>query len=178
MSWTVEHFDHLLWYLNAEPRPKGLLEDKLGEEHAPTALCPSGGDAAKGVSLDSLIDYLETEIKEKDLRRRAELERRGVPLEEVVCGYGMSGMPALDAYIAALVGALRDFPYHKLNGGQEAGAWVRDEVVAPVFNGRWHFYSNQKVRGFTLQGLVEVLCEDKDRSLLPRLRIAKIAGGF
>eukprot|EP00971_Amphidinium_carterae_P126538 2507004-Amphidinium_carterae.1 len=122
------------------------------------------GDAAKGVSLDSLIDYLETEIKEKDLRRRAELarisaytinllqhgwydwisseavllsskygvdmkfavptraaakERRGVPLEEVVCGYGMSGMPALDAYIAALVGALRDFPYHKLNGGQD-----------------------------------------------------------
>mmetsp|Transcript_19243 Transcript_19243/g.34854 ORF Transcript_19243/g.34854 Transcript_19243/m.34854 type:complete len:180 (-) Transcript_19243:89-628(-) len=179
MSWNVEHFDHLLWYLNAEPRPKGLLESKLGEKYSPIALCPSSsGDGTKGFPLDALIDYLEKEIKEKDLHRRAALERQGVPLEDVVAGYGMRGMEALDAYISALIGAVRDFPYHKLNGGQEAGAWVRDEVVAPVFKGHWRFYSNQKARGFTLEGLLAVLSEDKERSLLGRLRIAKLAGGF
>ena len=75
-------------------------------------------------------------------------------------GHGEEGQAAIDAYVSELVAALRDFPYERLGGNsREAGAWVRDEIVAPCFKGRWEFYSNRKRGGgFDLPALEQMLC--------------------
>jgi len=173
--------EHLIWYLNAKPRPKGELEAKLGDSCSPMKLCPGSRkvEAAGAEKLDTLIAYVQAEVDEKDLRARASMvQHRIIALEDVCLGHGKSGQAALDDYVEELVAALRDFPYHRLRGGKEVGTWVRDEVVAPVFKGHWDFYSNRKRVGFSLDGLVEALCSEKESSLLHRLQYAKLAGGL
>lgn len=107
------------------------------------------------ISLSTLIGWLETEAMEKELRARAgayqQLEHEAAAdasLGGLLHGHGLEGQPALDAYVSDIVAALRDFPYEKLSKGREAGAWVRDEVIAPTFKGHWDFYSNRKRLGY------------------------------
>eukprot|EP00403_Amphidinium_massartii_P035264 CAMPEP_0178438156 /NCGR_PEP_ID=MMETSP0689_2-20121128/35423_1 /TAXON_ID=160604 /ORGANISM="Amphidinium massartii, Strain CS-259" /LENGTH=247 /DNA_ID=CAMNT_0020060501 /DNA_START=62 /DNA_END=802 /DNA_ORIENTATION=- len=137
-DWTDQHLEHLIWYLNAKPRPKGELEAKLGDSCSPMKLCPGSRkvEAAGAEKLDTLIAYVQAEVDEKDLRARASMvQHRIIALEDVCLGHGKSGQAALDDYVEELVAALRDFPYHRLRGGKEVGTWVRDEVVAAGIQG-------------------------------------------
>lgn len=138
------------------------------------------------VKLDLLISYLEEEVMEKELQQRAlavptmplpgadpAVASEGSPL----VGHGLVGQAALDAYVSELVTFLRDFPYERLEGGREAGAWVRDDVVAPNFRGRWDFYSNKKQgAGFDLAALEHTLCGEN--MLLDRLRYSRLKAGI
>ena len=72
---------------------------------------------------------------------------------------------------------MRDFPYERLAGGREAYTWVRDDIVAPSFKGRWDFYSNRKRGvGFDLPALEHLLCGEN--MLLDKLRHARHAAGL
>merc|ERR1711924_230687 len=139
------------------------------------------GNETQNVELNLMINYLEEEVRDKELKpgmpggSRAEVAR--ISGGENLSGHGLEGQAALDAYISELVAALRDFPYHRLRAGREAGAWVRDEVIAPIFKGHWDFYSNRK-RGvvFDLVALENILCGQN--MLLVRLRHAQNAANL
>ena len=83
----------------------------------------------------------------------------------------IAGQAALDSYVAQIVAALRDFPFLKLPGGRQAGPWVRDSLVAPLFDGFWDFYTNRKLSGFTLQEFY-LLLEGRNM-LIDRLKYAR-----
>jgi len=250
-EWTEEQFDHLLWYLTAEERPVGGLEQEHGEAYAPAELlrrhtaqasasafappgraagaaveasatglaagaagaagdaeatATSGGEASArtphqqepaapsdraaaggglaeaveapppSVKLELLITFLEGEVEDKELRQRA-TACTGTGDAEVLFGHNMSGQDALDAYISEIVTMIRDFPFDRLEGGREAGAWVRDEVVAPHFRGRWNFYSNKKHgAGFDLPAWEHLL--NGENMLLDSLRYARLKVGL
>eukprot|EP00931_Biecheleriopsis_adriatica_P046555 TRINITY_DN26750_c0_g1_i2.p1 TRINITY_DN26750_c0_g1~~TRINITY_DN26750_c0_g1_i2.p1 ORF type:complete len:229 (-),score=56.32 TRINITY_DN26750_c0_g1_i2:21-707(-) len=134
----------------------------------------------EAINLSRLIEYLEEEVKEKELPQRSQAwllaRERGDSLDGFLHGRGLEGQPALDAYVSELVARLRDFPYMSLPAGREAGAWVRDELVAPCFAGRWDFYSNRKEIGFDLNEFSEALCGTN--MLLDRLRFDRQAAGM
>ena len=140
---------------------------------------PSGDDETSlpPVRLALLIEYLEAEVKDKELRSRAAAWHDSPQPDELLRGaQGLVGQEALDVYVAELVARLRDFPYNRLEGGGEVGAWVRDVLLAPSFRGRWDFYSNKKVEaGFDLPSLEHILC-GRDQ-ILDRLRYAKFVTG-
>ena len=140
---------------------------------------PTGTDekCLSPVRLALLIEYLETEVKDKELRGRAIAWHDSQQRDELVRGaQGLVGQEALDVYVSELVARLRDFPYKHLEGGGIVGAWVRDELLAPLFRGRWNFYSNRKVNaGFDLPSLVHILCGQNQ--ILDRLRYAKVYTG-
>jgi len=179
MGWTEEMFQHLLWYVTTEPTPQGYLERECGPEFSPCALyvprekeVPSTGNV---VSLSLLINYLEEEVTHKDLRARAEAFKAGSDEVGLLRGHGLQGQEALDTYISELVARIRDFPYDKLQGGKEAGAWVRDDVVAPRFRGLWSFYTNKKLQchDVDLAALEHLLCGEN--MLLDSLRYVQHA---
>ena len=63
-------------------------------------------------------------------------------------------------------------PFLQLAGGRAAGSWIRDELVAPVFDGHWDFYSNRKINnGFDLNEFYLLL--DGENMLIQRLRYAR-----
>ena len=140
---------------------------------------PTGTDekCLSPVRLALLIEYLEAEIKDKELRRRAIAWHDSLQRDELVRGaQGLVGQEALDVYVSELVARLRDFPYNHLEDGGEVGMWVRDVLLAPSFRGRWDFYENQKVdMGFDLPSLVHILCGRNQ--ILDRLRYAKVYTG-
>lgn len=153
------------------------------EASASTAAATAVGAAAtanaaasdKGVDLSMLIGYLEAEVAEKELKARAaafnKLETEGLDTtscDGLLVGHSLEGQAALDAYISELIAAVRDFPYDKLSKGREAGAWVRDEVIAPTFKGYWDFYSNRKRAGFDLPALHHLF--SGENMLLDKLR--------
>ena len=97
---------------------------------------PSGEDETSlpPARLASLIAYLEDEVKDKDLRSRGRAWHDSPQPDELLRGAdGLVGQEALDVYVAELVARLRDFPYNRLEGGGEVGAWVRDVLLAPSF---------------------------------------------
>mmetsp|Transcript_39070 Transcript_39070/g.72783 ORF Transcript_39070/g.72783 Transcript_39070/m.72783 type:complete len:165 (-) Transcript_39070:92-586(-) len=128
--------------------------------------------------LNVLIEYLEDEVKDKDLKRRAEAWWQATQNKrEVEPGilrtFTLEGQEALDAYVGNIVARLRDFPFMSLQGGRETGCWVRDQLIAPLFDGHWDFYSNQKINeGFNLREFY-LLLEGKNM-LLERLRHARM----
>ena len=239
MAWTEDDFEKLLWYVTAEPTPKGYLEQGSGIFFSPSAAYASllegargggnraranaawvdiftspssyfagidataaraagdgavpgvglaaeaGAGAASGddetslppARLATLIAYLEDEVEDKDLRSRGRAWHDSPQPDELLRGAdGLVGQEALDVYVAELVARLRDFPYHRLEGGGEVGAWVRDVLLVPSFRGRWDFYNNKKAgAGFDLPSLAHVLC-DQDQ-ILDRLRYALVYTG-
>ena len=70
---------------------------------------------------------------------------------------GCEGPEAMDLYVSWIVAALRDFPYLSMPEGRDAGIWIRDEVIAKVFEERWDFYNNKRLQGFDLEEFYEVL---------------------
>ena len=82
-----------------------------------------------------------------------------------------AGQAAMDHYVSQIVAALRDFPFLQLDGGRQQGHWVRDVLVAPLFDGYWDFYSNRKVSGFNLQEFYLLLAGPG--MLLERLKHAR-----
>mmetsp|Transcript_55729 Transcript_55729/g.125677 ORF Transcript_55729/g.125677 Transcript_55729/m.125677 type:complete len:206 (-) Transcript_55729:80-697(-) len=202
MAWDEATFEHLLWYVTAESRPRGELETRFGSAFSPVAILESQSVSHRGLEepaapgrpkdeaepaaepepptaeLGAMIEWLEEEVAHKALRQRAArvaAADAGVLEEEgLLAGNDLEGQAAVDAYVSELVAALRDFPYNRLQGGQEAGSWVRDEVIAPNFRGRWNFYSNRKCgQGFDLPALDHLLCGEN--MLLDRLRYARRA---
>jgi len=189
--WTEEQFEHLLWYTTSNPTPVGDQEVKFGQQFNPHVVFGAKSDPpgttesnedAQGakeeegetIQLDVLIAYLEEEVADKDLCVRVDALRGDGPFaESLLAGYGLHGQDAVDRYVLDLVQKLKEFPYLRLPGGREAGTWVRDDMVAPCFKGRWKFYSNQKEQGFDLPTLVRTLTGEN--GLLDRLYYAKRA---
>merc|ERR1740121_1526504 len=144
-----------------------------GDEAGKAAAAEPGQEPSKAViKLEVLINFLEEEVEDKELRKRA-AECKHPGDTEVLFGHGLDGQAALDAYVSELVTMIRDFPFDRLEGGKEAGAWVRDEVVAPHFRGRWNFYSNKKHgAGFDMPALDNML--NGENRLLASLRFARL----
>lgn len=133
------------------------------------------GRPALTVKLEVLISFLEQEVADKEFRQRADAFGSGD--DSTLYGHALEGQEALDAYVSQLVTIIRDFPYDRLEGGREAGAWVRDEVVAPNFRGRWNFYSNKKHgAGFDLKALDSMLTGQN--MLLDKLRYARLSASL
>mmetsp|Transcript_97795 Transcript_97795/g.188643 ORF Transcript_97795/g.188643 Transcript_97795/m.188643 type:complete len:204 (+) Transcript_97795:62-673(+) len=190
-TWTEEQFEHLLWYTTSNPTPVGELERNFGQQYNPYELFSAKNDPSNAtessnansqgareeeeevIRLDVLIAYVEEEIADKELCVRAAdaLRGDGPFADSLLAGNGVYGQEAVDRYVFQLVQKLKEFPYLRLLGGREAGTWVRDELVAPCFTGRWKFYSNQKLRGFDLPALVKTLTSEN--GLLDRLYYAK-----
>eukprot|EP00439_Symbiodinium_sp_Y106_P062857 s3765_g9.t1 len=179
--------EHLAWYLTSRPTPIGRLEEEFGHEQRPEKQYArlhelrrarvGPADATNSIDLGQLIDYLEAELYDKQLKERAEQYEaavrsgRAIP-EGAVYSYQLEGQAALDAYVSQIVAAVRDFPFLQLAGGRVAGRWIRDELVAPVFDGHWDFYSNRKINdGFDLNQFYLLL--DGENMLIQRLRYAR-----
>ncbi|CAK9025650.1 unnamed protein product [Durusdinium trenchii] len=130
---------------------------------------------ASGVDINTLIEYLDEEVNDKCLKARVQAVQavQGQKLGPDAKATGLfrpdsEGQEAVDAYVSEIVAALRDFPYLRLPEGREAGSWIRDEIVAPVFQERWDFYNNKKLQGFNLDQLYMLL--SGKNMLLDRLR--------
>ncbi|CAE7301506.1 hypothetical protein AK812_SmicGene32109 [Symbiodinium microadriaticum] len=179
--------EHLAWYLTSRPTPIGRLEAEFGHEQCPEKQYSrlhelrrsrvGAADSTNSIDLGQLIDYLEAELYDKDLKERAEAYEdavrsgRAIP-EFTLYSYQLEGQAALDAYVSQIVAAVRDFPFLQLAGGRAAGSWIRDELVAPVFDGHWDFYSNRKINnGFDLNEFYLLL--DGENMLIQRLRYAR-----
>lgn len=113
--------------------------------------------------LDILIDWLVEEVEDKQLKERA-AKWRGVKVKNptgrgsgLLKRRGCEGPEAMDLYVSWIVAALRDFPYLSMPEGRDAGIWIRDEVIAKVFEERWDFYNNKRLQGFDLEEFYEVL---------------------
>ena len=129
--------------------PSEIAEDeKKGTEHG----------------LDMLIEYLAEEMRDKQLEKRAarwkEMKPKncdGPEARELLKRLDCAGTEALDAYVSWIVAALRDFPYLAMPEGREAGIFIRDELIAKVFEDHWDFYNNKKRKGFDLDEFYEAL---------------------
>jgi hypothetical protein len=83
-------------------------------------------------------------------------------------GNGLEGQEAVDAYVAQLMARIKGFPYKHIDEDPTVGAFVRDEVIAPIFKGKWELYSNEKYgAGLDLPELYRLLCGEN--MLLERL---------
>lgn len=175
-------FRHLSWYLTTRPTPQGgqaaygirpaaMPKTPRAPEAAPEpTAAPHAPPApqASGYDLGILIQYLDTEINDKELGERAAQWRHD---PEVLKRRTCEGSEAMDAYVYEIVAALRDFPYLNIREGREAGCWIRDEVVASMFRGHWDFYNNRKLAGFNLEEFHQLL--SGQNMLLDRLRHAR-----
>lgn len=133
---------------NAEPNEVPKEDEKKGTEHG----------------LDMLIEYLAEEMRDKQLEKRAarwremKLKNCDDPeARELLKRLDCAGTEALDAYVSWIVAALRDFPYLAMPEGREAGIFIRDELIAKVFEDHWDFYNNKKRKGFDLDEFYEAL---------------------
>eukprot|EP00928_Gymnodinium_smaydae_P056133 TRINITY_DN39560_c0_g1_i1.p1 TRINITY_DN39560_c0_g1~~TRINITY_DN39560_c0_g1_i1.p1 ORF type:complete len:229 (+),score=50.03 TRINITY_DN39560_c0_g1_i1:81-689(+) len=164
--------EHLLWYCSSGEPPRadgealgfGIAPPNVDRSTQNAAERPSAEEGASTsaakkddrVSLDLLIDYLEMEVATRALRRRAAAAQRG---ENHGLVEGLQSQRVIDAYVSQLVTRVRAFPYHRLAKDRRVGAWVRDDVIAPVFQGCWDFYANRKCgNGLDLHGLARLLC--------------------
>jgi hypothetical protein len=187
---TEDTFQHLFWYLNCVPCPRGKLEVSFGPAFSPRALydelaasntatlqATAASNTAtlqatrNTVRLATLINYVEEEIRHKEFKRRVKFwQASGCQDTRVLVGCNCNGQDAIDAYVSQLVAALRDFPYTELRT-RHLGILIRDEVVAPCFQGRWNFYNNKKVgEGFSLESLVAMFYTLVDRLRKHELR--------
>ena len=111
-----------------------------------------------------LIEYLENESSRLQLHQRAALDGKNGDIH----ANATQEEEDVDAYVGQLVAALRDFPFHRMTAGRTAGAWVRDEVIAPVFHGRWDFYNNTKASGYDFKTMEHML--NGQNMLIAKLR--------
>eukprot|EP00933_Yihiella_yeosuensis_P024443 TRINITY_DN18952_c0_g1_i1.p1 TRINITY_DN18952_c0_g1~~TRINITY_DN18952_c0_g1_i1.p1 ORF type:complete len:245 (-),score=46.12 TRINITY_DN18952_c0_g1_i1:130-864(-) len=175
---------HPAWNNYLSGRPSDLMQREGGpSDEAVEEAVEETVAEANIVNLDMLIEYLVKEVEEKELKERADAAavvaaaRRSENGSDVTLGgtlarAGLQGQLALDTYVAELVSSIRDFPYLNLRGGREAGKWVRDEIVAPCFEGYWDFYANRKEgEDMSLLDLYTLLCGEG--MLLERLRYAR-----
>ena len=141
-----------------------LVQEKKPEEKLP---------------LQSLISFLEEEVRNAQIKERASFcaGRGAGPQMELdpsvwfrQCD-GLRGTAALDMYVTEIVSIVRAFPYDGLSENRAVGSYVRDEIVAPCFKGRWDFYSNRKRAGFDPISFEQMMCGQNQ--LLDRLKHAQ-----
>ena len=179
--------------------PPAVVQDAAQEERGPAAAraeaaspthdrtaAPEAAPAAEEDKpqgkwpLQSLISFLEEEVRNAQIKERASFAtanaaRRQAGLDPSVWFRqrdGLRGQAALDMYVKDIVAIVRDFPYHGLSESREICGYVRDEIVAPCFKGRWDFYTNRKRAGFDPISLEQMLCGQNQ--LLDRLKHAQV----
>lgn len=119
-----------------------------------------------------LIAWLEDEHKDRQLKRRALFIEQGISAPPE--GHGRSGQDAVDAYVAEIVFAIKEFQFREIKGGPAVGTWLQKDVVAPIFKGRWDYYSNKKcAAGFDLVSFERALT-----TLVSNLRIVQTQAGI
>ena len=111
---------------------------------------PAKNQSEKGI--DVIIDYLAGEIEDKRLKERSAMwkEMKLLKCDDRSSGLlrrrDSEGLEAMDTYVSWIVAALRDFPYLSMPEGREEGIYIRDEIIAKVFEDRWDFYNNKKLK--------------------------------